>query len=119
MATWDDVLEIGARLPETEQATSYGTPALKIGRRLIARLREDGKTIVVRVDQSERELLMTSDPDKFYITPHYQNYPAVLVRLERIDRVELAEMLTEAWLMRAPKRLRAAHEARLVEELSR
>ena len=77
MANWETVCELGARLPEVEQGTWYGTPALKVSRQGFARLREDG-ALVVMIDVLEREALMQEDPETFYITPHYQDYPAML-----------------------------------------
>src|SRR5687768_10884243 len=83
VASWETVCELGAELPEVEQSTWYGTPALKVRGKGFARLREDG-ALVVMVDVLEREALMQEDADTFYITPHYQEYPAMLVNLERI-----------------------------------
>ena len=76
-----------------------------------ARLREDG-ALVVMVDVLEREALMQEDPETFYITPHYEDWPAMLVNLERIAPQELRERLTEAWCRKAPKRLLQEFEAR-------
>ena len=67
-----------------------------------ARLREDG-ALVVMIDILEREALMQEDPETFYITPHYQDYPAMLVNLERVDVRELRELLIESWCRKAPE----------------
>jgi len=104
--TWSEILGLAAALPEIEESTSYGTPALKVRGRLIARLREDGETLVLRVGP-EREALMLAEPQKFFTTPHYENYPWVLVRLAHVGADELRELLTEAWHLRAPRRLAA------------
>jgi hypothetical protein len=74
--------------------------------------------MVVRVDIGDRELLIASEPDTFFITPHYADYPAVLVRLANIDREELREVLAESWLIQAPVRLRREHEERIVAEIA-
>jgi hypothetical protein len=107
MIDWPRVLELARQLPEVEPGYSYGTPALKLRNKLIARLREDGQTLVVRADPDEREALIASAPEKFFLTPHYQAHPWVLVRLSRIDADELGELLRDAWLLRASKRLAA------------
>ena len=57
-----------------------------------------------RVDLGEREALLQGQPDAFFTTPHYDGHPSVLVRLEVVDAQELAELLEEAWRLRAPKR---------------
>ncbi|HEY5198468.1 MAG TPA: MmcQ/YjbR family DNA-binding protein [Solirubrobacteraceae bacterium] len=105
MIDWTRVLELAGTLPEVEPGYSYGTPALKLRNKLIARLREDGETLVVRADVDEREALIAAAPEKFFLTPHYQPHPWVLVRLSRVEPDELRELLTDAWLLRAPKRL--------------
>jgi hypothetical protein len=105
MIDWPRVLELARTLPEVEPAYSYGTPALKLRNKLIARLREDGETLVVRAGVDERDALIARAPDKFFLTPHYQAHPWVLVRLSRIDADELSQLLRDAWLLRASKRL--------------
>jgi len=111
MPTWDDVVAIGTGLPGVEVTTSYGTPALKVRDKLICRLRTNPDALVVRViDMEDRDALIRGDPDAFFITPHYQEYPYVLVRLEAVDPVELGELVEDAWRTHAPKRLQAEHD---------
>jgi hypothetical protein len=112
MPTWDDVVAIGLRFPGVEVGTSYGTPALRVRGKGMCRLRTDPDALVLRVsDLGEREALLQGQPDAFFSTPHYDGYPYVLVRLEAVDPTELAELLEEAWRIRAPKRLVAEYEA--------
>jgi hypothetical protein len=113
MPTWDDVVTLGGRFPGVEVGTSYGTPALKVrGKGLMCRLRTGPDALVLRVsDMGEREALLQGQPDAFFTTPHYDGYPYVLVRLEAVDPGELAELIEEAWRIRAPKRLVAEYEA--------
>jgi hypothetical protein len=112
--TFDEVRELAAKLPEVVESTAYGTPCFRVRKRLFARLREDGTTLVVPVDPLEREALLADPSGVYFITPHYQDHAYVLVGLPRADPGELWELLVEAWLQRAPKRLAAAHEAELV-----
>jgi hypothetical protein len=110
--TWDDVVAIGSRFPGVEVATSYGTPALRVKGKGMCRLRTDPDALVVRViDLADREALLRGKPDVFFSTPHYDGYPYVLVRLEAVDSGELAELLEDAWRIRAPKRLVAEFDA--------
>jgi hypothetical protein len=105
MATEADVRQIALALPETEERPSYGTPGFRVKDRLFARIREPGVLLVRCADEGEKDFLLRADPEKFFTTPHYDGHPSVLVRLDAIDREELAELLTDAWRVRAPKRL--------------
>lgn len=112
MPTWDDVVAIGLRFPEVEVSTWFGTPSLKVRGKSMCRLRTDPDALVLRVvDLGEREALLQGQPDAFFSTPHYAGYPYVLVRLEAVDPVELAELVEDAWRIRAPKRLVKAYDA--------
>ncbi len=99
------VRRLALALPEAEETTSYGTPAFKVRGKLFARLREEGDILVVKCDLNEREALIQSEPDTYFVTPHYQNYPYVLVRMKEIDLEALREVLADAWRIAAPKRL--------------
>lgn len=112
MPTWDDVVEIGTRLPGVEVGTSFRTPALRVRGKGMCRLRTNPDALALRVaDLGEREALLQGQPDAFFSTPHYDGYPYVLVRLAEVDPAELAELLEDAWRVRAAKRVVAAWEA--------
>jgi hypothetical protein len=111
MPEWNDVVDVGSRLLGVEVTTSYGTPALKVRDKLICRLRTNPDALVVRViDMEDRDALVRGNPDAFFITPHYQEYPYVLVRLDAVDPAELGELVEDAWRTQAPKRLVAEHD---------
>lgn len=76
---------------------SYGTPSLKVGGKFLLRLREDGETLAVKVDYPMRDILVQAEPETFFITDHYRNHPVVLVRLARVDRKRLHDLLEHAW----------------------
>jgi hypothetical protein len=110
--SWDDVVAIGTRYPAVEVTTSYGTPALKVRKTFMCRMRTDPDALVLRVVHlGEKEALLQGQPEAFFTTPHYDGYPAVLVRLEAVDPTELAELIEEAWRRGAPKKLIAEWEA--------
>lgn len=112
MPTWEDVVALGMRFPDVEVGTWFRTPALRVRGKSMCRLRTDPDALVLRVsDLGEREALLQGQPDAFFSTPHYDGHPYVLVRLEAVDPVELAELVEEAWRIRAPKRLVAAYDA--------
>jgi len=85
-----------AELPGVAEGSSYGTSAWRLRRRLLARLQEDGRTLVLRVDPNRREQLLASRPDLFHLTEHYRPHPYVLVVLPMITMDELRPLLTEA-----------------------
>src|ERR1700745_2519028 len=85
---FDSVRKIGLGLPGGGEDTAYGSPALKIDGKLLAcvpahRSAEPG-SLAVRVDFDDRAELLTADPEVYYVTDHYLNYTAVLVRLSRV-----------------------------------
>jgi hypothetical protein len=103
------IRKLGLTLPSVEVSTSYGTPALKVRKRLLVRMKEDGETLVLLTgDLDEKELLMTTHPGIFFETDHYRGWPAVLIRLKKISDKLLRTLLEEAWRREAPKKLVAA-----------
>jgi hypothetical protein len=91
------VRKIALALEGVEEGTSYGTLAFKWKKKLLARMKEDGETLVVRAPFELGDALMESDPETFFITDHYANYPAVLVRLSRVTSEELTALIGQAW----------------------
>lgn len=113
MRDWDEVRALAARLPEVVDGLSYGTPALKVGRALVARLREDGESVALfDVPEEEREMLIAAAPDVFFTTPHYDGYAIVLARLSAIEPERLFPFLERRWRARAPKRALRAYDGR-------
>ncbi len=105
MPTWEDVVAIGTRLPGVEVGTSFRRPALKVRGKGMCSLRTNPDALVLRVaDLGEREMLLRSEPDVFFSTPHYDGWPYVLVRLDVVPADELAELLEDAWRVFASKR---------------
>src|SRR6476659_6083698 len=87
--TFDTVREIGLALPDVEDGTAYGALALKLHGRLLACVAinksAEPDSLMVRTDFDERDALLAEDPKTYYVTDHYVKYPAVLVRLSRIQ----------------------------------
>lgn len=125
MATLDDVRAFALALPEAAESTSYGSVAWKVRgktfvwerplrQRDIADLEAlgqrvpDGELAGVRVPAPDKEAVLATVPAAFDI-PHFRGFPAVLVELDRIDVEELRELITDGWLMQAPKRLSQAY----------
>ena len=102
--TFDEVRQIALAWPEVEDGTSYGTPALKVRKKLLARLREDGDSLVMPgVPQDERDMLVERAPKVFYFTDHYRDYPMVLIRLSKAKRAIVELLLRRHWRTLASK----------------
>jgi hypothetical protein len=99
--TFDLVRKLGLPLPEVEEGTTYGSPALKLGGRLLACMAvhksAEPESLVVRTDFETRDALLAEEPGTYYVTHHYVNHPVVLVRLSRIKKDQLQDLLRSAW----------------------
>lgn len=125
MASWEDVRRIALALPETSERPSHGNTAWRVRDKLFVWERPlrrgdlealgdaapTGPILGVRVEHLlAKEALLADDPDVYFTTPHFDGYAAVLVRLDRIAVGELQELIVDAWLCQAPKRLATAYE---------
>lgn len=124
MASWSDVRRFALALPETSEASkARGSSAWLVNGKFFAWERPlrpsdiaalgakapSGAVLGVRTaDLEMKDVLLASDPDVFFTTPHFDGYPAVLIRLGKISKSTLKDVLVEAWLARAPKRSVAA-----------
>lgn len=106
-AFWQELWQYVGTLPGTELSTSWGTPAFKVKGKLMARLWQDGETLVLLVDFETVDMLLKSNPDVYFVTDHYKGYPAVLARLPVADYDELCELLEQSWRSKAPRKLLA------------
>jgi hypothetical protein len=120
VADWDDVRRIALALPDTSEAVSWGNahwrvhgkgfvwerPLRNSDLRALGEGAPDGPILGARVEHlGAKEALIQDDPSIFFTTPHFDGYAAVLVQLDKIGLDELEEVIVEAWLARAPKRL--------------
>ncbi len=127
MATWKDVQRIASTLPETAQPSdddrewrvkdklyAWDRPLRRGDLEALGDAAPKGAILAARVpDLAAKEALLADNPEVYFTTPHFNGYPAVLVRLNRIPVRELRELLSEAWLCRAPKRLATTYLADL------
>jgi hypothetical protein len=104
-------IEAAEGLPGVDVGTSYGTRALRLKGKFLARFREDNESLVIKVHMVERDHMLQSDPAVFFITDHYRDYPAVLIHLSKVERSALRELIEQAWRRAAPKKLVVAHDA--------
>jgi hypothetical protein len=124
MASWEDVQRIALALPATSERDARGKRWWQVKDKGFVwerplRQKEiesfegeapDGPILAARVEHlGAKEALLADDPSVYFTTSHFDGYAAILVRLERISGEELEELVTEAWLARAPKRLVEAY----------
>lgn len=94
---YDTVRQLGLKLPNVEEGTSYGTPALKVKGQFFVRLHQDLDKIVVRMPFDRRKEMMEGDPETYFITDHYRDYPAILVSLAHVRVEALPDLLNIAY----------------------
>jgi hypothetical protein len=109
--TFEQVRLAAKPLPGVEDSTSYGTPALKVRGKLLARLHQSGECLVLRADLLDREILLQADSRVFFITDHYRDYPWILVRFSTVDVAALPDLIERAWRLVAPKTLIAKYDS--------
>jgi hypothetical protein len=128
VATWDDVRRIALALPETSERLSrdlrqwlvrdkgfvWERPLRRADVRTLGDDAPGGPILGARVEHlGAKDALLADDPGVFFTTPHFDGYAAILVRLDQVTLEDLDELIVEAWLARAPKRLAAAYLATL------
>ena len=117
--TFETVRAIGLTPPGVEEGTTYGSPALKVGGKMIACMAvhrsAEPNTLAVRLEFDQRDELLAADPETYYVTDHYVDYPSVLVRLTRVHRDALPDLLSMAHRFvttRRPQRRGGGHRRR-------
>ena len=116
--SFETVREIARDLPGVEEGTAWGVPALRLRGRFLACMAShksaEPDTLVVLVGFDQRDAMIADDPGTYYVKPHYVGHPSVLVRLPRIERDALKDLLQAAWRFvdaSAPKRKRHSSRA--------
>src|SRR5262249_38471235 len=101
--TFDAVREMMVAFPGVEEGTSWGMPTFRVRGKMLARLHEDGESLILKC--ADRDPLLESQPQIYYITNHYLNYPLVLVRLAKARRTALRDLIEQAWRFEASPKL--------------
>jgi hypothetical protein len=111
MPGFDDVIALTADLPGVELGTSNGTPALRVGKKLMCCLRDDNETLVLKpIDEIQQRFPMETQPKVFYKTPHYEGYDIILLHLALVDETELRDLLEQTWSQLASRKLLALRD---------
>ncbi|WP_196260482.1 MmcQ/YjbR family DNA-binding protein [Pelagibacterium limicola] len=106
--TFDEIREIALAYPGVSDHVTYGTPSLKVGGKFLLREREPGLLVLQRPSRDERDLLLEAEPELFFITDHYRDYPYVLVRMERLEPERFRTLFETIWRDKALKKHLAA-----------
>lgn len=107
------VMEIAKRLPGVVESRSYGTPSIKVKRRVLARLRSEAEGgLAIHCDFMDREMLLQAAPETFYITEHYAGYPMVLINLKTVLWDAMLGIVERGWRLVATPGLVKEFEAR-------
>ena len=101
--TYEEIVRIGLEFPDVVHTLAWGTPALKRKKAFMISLKEDGESIVVRLDWDNHDCLLADHPDVFFKTPHYDGYNALLVRLNDLND-DLARKIIEYSWLEAPRK---------------
>jgi hypothetical protein len=108
-------LRVALSLPEAEASTSYGTPSVKVRGKLLSRWRTEAEgALAIRCDFLDRQILLLTQPEVFFLTDHYRDYPMILIHLEKASKTLLAEAVERAWRLVAPAQLVRQRDARRV-----
>ena len=109
---WTRILKFALALPGVGARSSYGTPGLYVGKKFMARLRnEDLDTMVLKpVEDDEQRFLMETQPGVFFKTPHYAGSPTILIRLSNADPAQLEELVEQSWRRLATKTMLAERD---------
>jgi hypothetical protein len=106
--TWDDVAALALALPGTELSTSYGRPSVKVRGKMLVVTGKTDDHFVLRATLDEIEMLIATQPEVFFQTPHYVGWEAVLARYAASDPERIAHCIERAWARAASKAQRAA-----------
>jgi hypothetical protein len=110
--TGDEMRQICLSFPGVTEGTSYGRPSFLVNKKFFTRLRaEDASVVLMEVGFDERELLIEAEPQTFYFTAHYKDYPAVLARIATLHPGSFRNLLERRWRKIAPKTLVKARDA--------
>ncbi len=106
-------MKLAERFPGVEIAKSYGTPAIKVKGKFLARLRTEAEGwLAIKCDFLDREILLQAAPNVFHLTDHYMNYPMILIDIARIEDGAFLDVFERAWRMTASRKLIREYDER-------
>jgi hypothetical protein len=115
---FDEIRQIALSFPGVTEHQVFGGPTLRVGKRFLACIAKiDPDTLCIKVpDPLQRDVLLNSKSETYYLTDHYANFECLLVRMPNVDPDELRDLFEGAWLAYAPRRAVAAYQANLQKQ---
>jgi hypothetical protein len=110
--TFAALRKLALALPGVEEGSSYGTPAFRVRKKLLARIHDETGSLVLLTPIEQKDALLAAKPKVFHTTPHYDGHGAVLIRLDQIELRELKTLFEGVWREKAPRKLVAELDAR-------
>lgn len=104
--TFEAIRKMALALDGVEESTSYGTPAFKVKKKMLARWRDDIGALVLPMKIEDRDELIAADPKTYFITDHYLKYPYILVRTAVVTPEAMRDLLRGAWKLAASQKRR-------------
>lgn len=107
---WKQLEQMARAYPGVVARSSYGTPGLYVGKKFMSRLREPDVAVLTPIYEDEQRFLMETQPGAFFLTDHYRGYPTILIRLSKVQKDQLAQLLEQCWRQLATKKFLAEYE---------
>lgn len=114
-----DFRRLALALDDVHEKPSYGAPSFFRGDTFFCRALEDGFSIAMRMTIDQREVMIAMDPETFFATPHYVDWPYVVIRLGRITKKQLGAVLREAWGLAEPRKKSSKRRAPVTKKRTR
>ncbi|HVU15062.1 MAG TPA: MmcQ/YjbR family DNA-binding protein [Phototrophicaceae bacterium] len=111
--SFDRVRAVALALPGVAEGLTFGTPALKVRGKYLAQMWHEDNVLILSMEIVERDLRIEAEPDIFFITDHFRDWPGVLVRMDQLDDADLRDLIESAWRRRAPKKLVKTYDAQM------
>lgn len=108
---FDRVRQIALAFPGVQESMTFDSPSLKVSGKYLAQMWRDDESLILSMEIVERDLRIEAEPDIFFITDHFRDWPGVLVRMSELDDDTLRDLIERAWRRRAPKKLVKSYDA--------
>ena len=108
---FDRVRAIALTFPAVEDSLTFGSPSLKVNGKYLAQIWQDGESLILSMEIVERDMWLQAEPNIFFITDHFRDWPGVLIHMDQINDDLLHDLIEQTWRRRAPKKVIKAYDA--------